>query len=178
MAESKEEVIKDEVKEEIKDIAVDFKSDDLEFETEIDGEVAKVTLKDKDFYEKKANENGISRESLERAQTFDELYLSTMVKASGKKSEEIFKDNDKIKIVDVEGPFGPHFEAKNNKMGIREAKRQSATITTHIVKERSNSFTDDLRPSVRVIVESPKYALMKKDIRAIEDEIKNNVYTN
>ena len=178
MSEVKEATEKvEEVKEELKEVSLDVKVSDLDFETEVDGEIAKVSLKDKDFYEKKAAENGLTREALERAQKFDELYLSTMVKMSGEASESVFKDNKNVKIIDAEVPFGPHFEPKKG-MGTREAKRQSATITTHIIKEKGNTFNDSIRPSVRVVVESPKYSLAKKEIRSVEDAIKEAVYSN
>ena len=171
------EVVEKVKEEKPKEITINVKASDLEFETEVEGEVAKVILKDKDFYEKKAAENGISREALERAQKFDELYLSTMVKMSGEASEDVFKDNKNVKVIDAEVPFGPHFEPKKG-MGTREAKRQSATITTHIIKEKGNTFNDSIRPSVRVVVESPRYSLAKKEIRGIEDAIKEAVYSN
>lgn len=182
MEEQTKEVVSDEADKTIvdktpKEVTLNVNVKELEFETEVDGEVAKMTLVDNDLYEKKAAENGISRDSLERLQKFDELYLSTMVKASGSASEKVFKDNDGVKVIDAEVPGGPQFEP-NRKLGVREAARQSAKITTHIIKEKGNNFNDTIRPSVRVLVESPRYNLAKKEFRSIEDAIKEAVYSN
>ena len=148
----------------------------IAFNTEVDGETALSTIENKNFYVEKAKEAGLTKNTLELVQAFDEKFMAGVVAASEENSEKIFKDNKGVEVIEAVVPFGVHYnvgdkDMNGRKLGTNTAKAVNSLLTTKISREVT--YPGDVKkPAIKVVVTSPRYKMGRTSVRKLEDKLK------